>query len=405
MNELNVAIAGAGLGGLCLAQSLRKAGVHVNLFERDESAWDRPQGYRLHIDGDGVDALAAALPESLFRLFEQTSMKPVPSTTIVDTDFNVLRRVMSEGGEDGDGKGGPDSAHFNVNRVTLRQILLAGLDDALHFGEKLIRYDGDDDGVTAYFESGREMRCDLLVGADGIRSAVRRQRFPEADTQDTGVRAVYGKLSIEAARELLPRQALEDVFTVAVDDRKIFFGIGPVEFPTRPDVASDLWAPEAKLFGQDDYVVCIVGGRLELFGHDDETIKRLDSKGLQDLTQKMIAGWPERARAVLSAADPDSSFFVEMFTSVPMTLPPPTNVTLLGDAIHAMTPTLGRGANCAMRDGAALGEQLKRVSAGETSLADALKTYEDAMSSYGFDVVRHSAAMGQRLMGQNPLPA
>ena len=79
-------------------------------------------------------------------------------------------------------------------------------------------------------------------------------------------------------------------------------------------------------------------------------------------------------------------------------------MTLLGDAIHAMTPTLGRGANVAMRDAALLGQHLDAVLTGQRTLPEALHAYETAMTQYGFDVVRASAAMGARLMGQDPLP-
>ena len=82
----------------------------------------------------------------------------------------------------------------------------------------------------------------------------------------------------------------------------------------------------------------------------------------------------------------------------------PTNVTLLGDAVHAMTPTLGRGANLAMRDAALLGRQLKSVAAAEKSLPAALAIYEEELVRYGFEVVRESVAIGQQRMGQNPLP-
>ena len=93
-----------------------------------------------------------------------------------------------------------------------------------------------------------------------------------------------------------------------------------------------------------------------------------------------------------------------MSTSIPCEMPPSANVTLLGDAIHAMTPTLGRGANIAMRDGALLGRHLEEVVQGRRPLSDALRAYETDMTRYGFDVVRQSAALGARLMGQNPLP-
>ena len=77
---------------------------------------------------------------------------------------------------------------------------------------------------------------------------------------------------------------------------------------------------------------------------------------------------------------------------------------LLGDAIHAMTPTLGRGANIAMRDGTLLGRELEKVAHGQLLLAEALAAYEHGMTAYGFSVVREAARTGEQRMAQNPLP-
>jgi 2-polyprenyl-6-methoxyphenol hydroxylase-like FAD-dependent oxidoreductase len=79
--------------------------------------------------------------------------------------------------------------------------------------------------------------------------------------------------------------------------------------------------------------------------------------------------------------------------------------TLLVDAIHAMTPTLGRGASIAMRDGVLLARHLGDVVQGRQKLAQAISEYETEMTTYAFDVVKKSAAMGARLVGQNPLPS
>jgi 2-polyprenyl-6-methoxyphenol hydroxylase-like FAD-dependent oxidoreductase len=114
---------------------------------------------------------------------------------------------------------------------------------------------------------------------------------------------------------------------------------------------------------------------------------------------------PENARAIPAHGDPKSFFFLEMYTSVPCLVPKCANVTLLGDAVHAMTPTLGRGANIAMRDGALLAPHLEDVAHGRRPLAHAISEYEAEMTTYGFAVVEKSAAMGIRLVGQNPLPS
>ena len=92
-----------------------------------------------------------------------------------------------------------------------------------------------------------------------------------------------------------------------------------------------------------------------------------------------------------------------MSTGVPCTLDPPANVTLLGDAIRGMTPTLGRGANIAMRDGTLLGRELKKVAYGATSLNASLAIYERGLLEYGFAVVREAANIGEQHMAQNLL--
>ncbi len=332
-------------------------------------------------------------------------MKPFPFTTLVDTNLAVQHRLSSdEHGSTQDRASSGLPSHVNVNRATLRQILFTGLEDIVQFGKKLAQYESGEKGVTVTFEDGTQARGDLLVGADGIRSMVRKQRVPFAATQDTGVRAIYGRIPITEAMKWVPKQAREDVFTVAVDSQKRFLGLGPVVFPTRPDVAASQFLPKAELRSQDDYVVCIVGGRKELFGKDDACLLALSSEELQQVSGELLKEWPENARALPAHSDPTSFFFVEMSTSIPCEMPKSANVTLLGDAIHAMTPTLGRGANIAMRDGALLGRHLEEVIAGRRTLAEAIREYETAMTRYGFDVVRKSATMGALLMGQNPLP-
>ncbi len=405
MTKLKVLIVGAGLGGLCLAQALRQLDVDVEVFERDTSPWDRPQGYRLHIDADGVNALYQSLTPELYQLFDATSMKPLPFTTIVDTNLAIQNRMSSdEQGSRQEHSANGLPSHMNVNRATLRQVLFTGLQDTVHFGKKLSHYESDEKGVTVTFEDGTKFKGDLLVGADGIRSIVRKQRVPHTVIQDTGVRAIYGRIPISEAMNVVPKQAREDVFTVAVDSRKLFLGLGPVMFPTPPDVAASQLMPKAELRPQVDYVVCIVGGRKEFFGKDDSHLQALSSEGLQKLSLELMKEWPESSRAIPAHGDPNSFFFVEMYTSIPCEMPKSANVTLLGDAIHAMTPTLGRGANIAMRDGALLAQHLEDVVHERRTLLEAVREYETHMTQYGFDVVKKSAAMGTRLMAQNPLP-
>ena len=404
MPTLNVLIIGAGLGGLTLAQSLGRAGIQCQIFERDKSPWDRPQGYRLHLDGDAINSVREVLTPELRAVFDATSQRTAPYTTILKPDLSVVKRLFTDDdlGKDAWPPHVGEPEHCNVDRATLRQILLSGLEDRIQFGKRLVRYEERAGGVIAYFEDGTQAEGDVLVGADGIRSAVCHQRAPHATTMNAGVIAIYGRIPVEAARDIVPAETLGDIFTVAMDERKVFLGMGSVQFPVPPDQACKM--ANLKLEQRGDYLVSIVGGRPEFFSKDLPTLRAASSSELQAIAAETIAHWPEHALAMLRHGDAASFFLVEMYTSIPCSLDAPVNVTLLGDAIHGMTPTLGRGANVAMRDGVMLGRALKHATEGLVGLQDALASYENAMLSYGFDVVREAALTGQQRMAQNALP-
>lgn len=402
---MTIIIIGAGIGGLCLAQMLKKNGVNVQVFERDATAFDRRQGYRLHLDADGILAIRESLPEKLFELFELTSTNPLPYTTILDTALKLKRRFpIDEYSKTEHHIETGIARHLNINRATLREILLIGLDDICHYGAKLDHYEAGEQGVTAFFEDGRIVKGDLLIGADGAGSAVRKQRAPEAKIMDSGARAIYGRIKLTDARKVLPQLCIADVFTAASDSRKLILGVGPVIFPVRPELAAQSLGINMALHEQHDYVGCIISGRKEFFGADDTEIRKKTSDELQQMAIELLSDWPSEASAVAAAGEKGSFFYIGMNSSIPFDLKPYPNVTLLGDAIHNMTPSLGRGANVALRDAALLGKELIKVSSGKKELSDSLRDYETEMTQYGFNVVRHSAEMGTKLLGQDPLP-
>ncbi|MFD0999460.1 FAD-dependent oxidoreductase [Ohtaekwangia kribbensis] len=401
---MTVIIIGAGIGGLCLAQFLKKNGVNVQVFERDASPWDRKQGYRLHLDADGIDSIRESLSDNLFQLFELTSTHALPYTTILNTDLTLKRRIpIDEYSKTKHHIENGVAKHLNVNRATLREILLMGLEDICHYGAKFRHYESEGNTVTAYFEDGRFAKGDLLIGADGTSSVVRKQRAPEAQFMDSGARAIYGKFRLEDARRVLPQLCTADVFTAASDSRKLILGVGPVIFPVRPDLATQCLGIENVLHEQHDYVGCIVSGRKEFFGSDIEN-RNKTSDELQQMAIDLLHQWPGDAHLAPAAAEKGSFFYIQMNSSIPFALSSHPNVTLLGDAIHTMTPSLGRGANVALRDSILLGKEVINVVNGSKTLSESLRDYEAEMTEYGFGVVRYSAEMGTRLLGQNALP-
>src|SRR5215472_18161496 len=189
---LQVVIIGGGIGGLTLAQGLKKSGVSAVVYERDRTRTDRVQGYRVHINPTGSLALHECLPAPLFKAFTRTCGRSSEGIRFVTEQMKVLLvldRLNAPGRFGGDGV----AQHRSVSRITLRQVLLSGLEDAVHFGKKFVRYEGDSFGrIVAHFEDGSMAKGDVLVAADGGGSRVRRQFLPHAEPVDTGIVAIAG---------------------------------------------------------------------------------------------------------------------------------------------------------------------------------------------------------------------
>ena len=390
----HVIVIGAGLGGLCLAQGLRRAGVDVTVYERDADPVARQQGYRIHVNAEGRAGLAHNLPPNLYQLFLATSGHVNPTMPLFDSDLNLLAGSL----------GRPDETPLVADRLTLREILLTGIADAVRFGHPFTHYSvTDDDRVTAYFANGTSATGDVLVAADGINSLVRQQYLPHARVVDAGVRQITGKLPLtEDTRELLDEN-MYGVFIPIIGPDRRFVGLGPVRHSEPIADAVARLAPSATLHDVADYVALSFGCRAELMPRSDGELRAMTGIALRDMVLGIIADWHPRVREMIAHWDTGTVFPLTLRTSVPLAAWPTSRVTLLGDAIHAMTPGGGVGANTALRDAAGLTDALLDIAAGKP-VEPRLAEYEAALRGYGFAAVRVSAANGVRVIGQNPLP-
>ena len=191
-NDLHVLVIGGGIGGLCLAQGLKKAGIRVDVFERDPSPTARLQGFRIHIDPDGSTALHECLPESLWEIFDSTGGDFSRGFTMLNERLEELMKFRQPPATDD-----LVARHRSVSRMSLRQILLAGLGDAVHFDKRFERYERAADGrIVAFFEDGSTAEGNVLVAADGVNSRVRQQYLPGNDPIDTGTISLGGKIPL-----------------------------------------------------------------------------------------------------------------------------------------------------------------------------------------------------------------
>ncbi|MGB8962299.1 MAG: NAD(P)-binding protein [Pseudonocardiaceae bacterium] len=110
--QLHVIVVGGGIGGLCLAQGLRRAGVSVAVYERDASPTDRLEGYRIHLNPAGSRALKACLPPPVWDCFVATAGQP--------GGLGFLTEQLSELVViDGDTMADPAEGSHAVDRITL----------------------------------------------------------------------------------------------------------------------------------------------------------------------------------------------------------------------------------------------------------------------------------------------
>ncbi len=395
VSDFHVIVIGAGLGGLALAQGLVRAGIQVTVHERDAALTSRRQGYRLHIDAYGRDALVTLLPPPLARLFLATAGVPNARFTLLDDQLNqVLTQDADETG----------SSDFAVDRLVLRQILLAGIEDAVKFGNELQHYEAVPGGrVGAHFTDGSQVHGDVLVAADGANSAVRHQYLPHARIVDTGVWQLYGAIPLTDRTRPLFDDRMFGIFTAITGPERTYLGVAPVEFPESPQRAAARLASGTTLLPVSDYMTCSFGARREWFGRSAEELRAMSGERLHAIMAEAVRTWHPRVREIVAACEPASMFAVPLRSSVPITPWETTPVTLLGDAIHAMSPAAGAGACTALRDASHLTTALTKAAAGR-DLIDALREYESAMIDYGFTAVRTGADNGQRILGQDPLP-
>lgn len=390
----HVIIAGGGIGGLALAQGLRKAGVSVAVYERDRHRTDRVQGFRIHINPHGSRALHELLPEQLFDAFVATAGKGGNEFSFLTEQMKELL-YLDEEITTGGAREAEDS-HYGVSRITLRQILLAGLDDIVHYDKTFERYEREPDGrITAYFADGTSATGDVLVGADGGNSRVRKQYLPHAERVETGIVTIVGKYALtEEGRRRLPARFTQGPSSI-MPPRDCGMFIAPHEFDRPAEVpvgigGNDSGLPSGSLFDNTQpYVFWAFAARREHYA-TDRPLESASAVELHDLARHMTAGWGPQLRQLVDETDTETVTLIPIGTSVPIDAWETTNVTLLGDAIHSMTPFRGIGANTALRDAQSLCRELVAAAEGRRDLLDGIRAYEADMIDYGFTAVRNS---------------
>ncbi|MDP1746119.1 MAG: NAD(P)/FAD-dependent oxidoreductase [Bacteroidota bacterium] len=338
-NYPHVAIIGGGIGGVALAVACLHRGIPFTLYERDSDFDARSQGYGLTLQ----QASKAIKGLGLFSLKQGVnSTRHVVHTTEgkVIGEWGMRMRIQS------DAKTFPKRTNVHIARQSLRLALLEQLGghDAVQWGHQLVGFkECEGEGVDLSFQVNGEMKsakADLVVGADGIRSAVRRLLIGEEITplRYLGCIVILG---------ICPLVALEGVDSSLLDSATVFQTANGNERIYVMPYASDtvMWQLS--------------------FPMPEKEAKALSAQGAQALKEEACrrTQWHDPIPQILAATleAQISGYPVydrELLKSELLQQAGP--VTLIGDAAHPMSPFKGQGANQALLDALALARAISR---------------------------------------------
>lgn len=347
--NVRVLVAGGGIGGLVFALAAKRKGFEVVVFERDLSAIRGEGQYRgpIQIQSNALAALEAI-------------------------DFDVADEVMKSGCITGqringlvDGVSGNWYIKFDtftpaverglpvtrvISRMTLQKILADAVgEDIILNGSNVVSFEDDGEKVSVTLENGERFEGDLLVGADGIWSKVRKNLFGPKDVTYSGYTCYTG------IADFIPA----DIDTVGY---RVFLG-------------------HKQYFVSSD----VGGGKMQWYAFHKEPAGGSDKpNGKKERLLEIFGGWCDNVVDLLLATDEEAILRRDIFDRTPKFTWGKGRVTLLGDSVHAMQPNLGQGGCMAIEDSYQLALELDKAwrqsteSGAPVDVISSLRKYEDA---------------------------
>ena len=335
-------IIGGGIGGLATALALQKSGYNAKIYERDVHFNSRQQGYSLTIQRNGFKALQKlGIADDVQKLgndsviFGMTTYNHLGETILSKSKTNNSNRRYY---------------NFAVQRQSLRQCLMNNLAaDTIHWNKSIIQYEtilNDPTHIRVSFSDNTFVIGRALIGCDGVHSLVRKQMLND-ELNYLDVWAINGISSHNNNNQFFVNQ------TIQILDGKSRLFIKPFS------INQSMWqytfkAPKLSSNDLEEFLNRVRNATKDWFQPIPEFICNTQ---LCD-----IRAGPLFDRDPLNVINKD----------IPC-------VTMLGDAVHPMSPFKGQGANQALIDAVNLVEYLKQYQDKDKGIEHAFVEFEKEM--------------------------
>ncbi len=347
MKSAHITIIGGGIGGLATAAALTAKGFKVQVYERAHEL--KPAGAGLTLSPNGLNSLAAIDPKIVEALkrdgseVRRLTMKRTSGETIISKPIALAEKF-----------GQP---MLNIMWSRLQSILASALPPGvIHLDHRCVGLEQHKDGVTAVFENGARADADLLIGADGINSAIRQALVGD------GAPVYAGRMSWRAVINYPHEDLIPNGSTGFTADGKNFM-----------------------LFDMGEGYTCWSAGALL-----SEPSPSTPPEEVKERVLRTFSGWADLVEEIVRATP--AARIVERTISDRPSLRrwSEGRVTLLGDAAHPVVPALGQGANMTFEDAYEIAECL----ASAPDVEAALRAYEASRIPRTEAIYARSASQG-----------
>ncbi|GAY52384.1 hypothetical protein CUMW_141380 [Citrus unshiu] len=347
--KLRILVAGGGIGGLVFALAAKRKGFEVLVFEKDMSAIRGEGQYRgpIQIQSNALAALEAIdldVAEEVMRAGCVTGDRINGLVDGISGSWYIKFDTFTPAAE----KGLPVTRV--ISRMTLQQILAKAVGDEIILNESnVIDFKDHGDKVSVVLENGQCYAGDLLIGADGIWSKVRKNLFGPQEAIYSGYTCYTG------IADFVPADIESVGYRVFLGHKQYF-------------VSSDVGA-----------------GKMQWYAFHKEPAGGVDDpEGKKERLLKIFEGWCDNVVDLILATDEEAILRRDIYDRTPIFTWGRGRVTLLGDSVHAMQPNLGQGGCMAIEDGYQLAVELEKAckksneSKTPIDIVSALKSYERA---------------------------